>query len=671
MCNRISSIAGVAAAYCILLAAWPGGGVAAAGAPPPAAAFARLPDLSMVRLTPDGKVVAWVGYRDGQRLVSIYDVDARRYLRNIQPDKALKLRDLTWADNRTLLMTLSQTHTESRNPRSRRKYEFSRIFAVNSDGGPARILLMDDSARQWVTSAQLLRAQTGRPETVIMSSWDYLHSAHNEEIGSRLAYGRKDEGWLHSLFEVNTRTGTGKRLAAGTPFTMQWIVDGDGHPVARSEWNAAKHDFRVFANHNGGWKQLYAAEKPDELHPEALAADRQALIALGARGGSRIRAWRMPLDGSEISLLFEGDEDVQFIVEDRFSGAPAGLSLGGLEPTVHWLDPKLQATQATLGRTFSNKTVHIYNHSQDYSRVLARVEGARSPPVYYLIDLTKGTADTVGEAYPELRRAALGTHRAIRYQARDGVTIPAYLTLPPAREPTGLPLIVLPHGGPQGRDDSGFDWWAQFIATRGYAVLQPQFRGSTGFGADLQRAGTREWGRAMQDDIGDGVQHLIDQQVVDGSRVCIVGTSYGGYAALAGAAFTPDQFACAASINGITNLPGMLGYIKQRQGDESNTLAAWQELVGLPYQDQLDSTSPAHSVRSIRIPILLIHGTDDVVVPYSQSEGFARLLRQHGKPHTLIKLKGEDHWLSTGEARVQAMQALEAFLAEHLQDKMP
>ncbi len=663
-CFRVMVLCGVAAS------AWPSRGVATETLPP-AAAFARLPDLSLVRLTPDGKTVAWAGYRGDKRFVFILDLAAGKYLREIQADSELKLRDLDWADNRSLLLTLSRTSTIGGQSSARRKYEFSRTIAFDSDGGQGRVLLMDDPDRKWVTGAELLRLHTGQPETILMSSWDFQNTAFRESIGSRLTGGRKDEGWLYSLFEVNTRTGVGKTLASGTPFTQQWIVDARGRPVARSDWNPGSSDFRVLANDDGSWKVIYRADNNSELQPEGVMADGKSLIALGARGGNRVRAWQLPLDGSEITLLFEGDEDVEGIVEDRFTGAPAGLYLGGLEPTIHWLDPKLEAIRASLERAFPGSLLRIYDRSQDYGRVLTRIEGASSPPIYYLIDLVKGTADIVGEAYPELVGVALGAQQAMHFKARDDVMIPAYLTLPPGREPLGLPLVVLPHGGPSSRDDMGFDWWAQFLATRGYVVLQPQFRGSTGFGADLQRAGAREWGRAMQDDISDGIAMLVGQKIVDASRICIVGASYGGYAALAGAAFSPGQFACAVSVNGIANLPSMIGYLRDRAGDESNALAAWHELVGRPYEEDLASVSPAKAIEQIRAPILLIHGTDDTVVPFSQSDNFARLLKQHGKPHALVKLKSEDHWLSTSAARLQAMQAIEAFLAEHLRSKNP
>ena len=194
----------------------------------------------------------------------------------------------------------------------------------------------------------------------------------------------------------------------------------------------------------------------------------------------------------------------------------------------------------------------IVDQSRDLSRALIGVENADSPRVYFLVDLGKGTADTVGESYPELEKVGLGKRESMTYAARDGLEIPAYLTLPPGREAKNLPLVVFPHGGPWSRDEAGFDWWAQFLTTRGYAVLQPQFRGSVGFGGDLRRAGTRAWGQAMQDDLLDGVDELVKRGIVDAKKVCIVGASYGGYAALAGVALTPDRFACAVSVNGVS-----------------------------------------------------------------------------------------------------------------------
>jgi dipeptidyl aminopeptidase/acylaminoacyl peptidase len=170
----------------------------------------------------------------------------------------------------------------------------------------------------------------------------------------------------------------------------------------------------------------------------------------------------------------------------------------------------------------------------------------------------------------------------------------------------------------------------------------------------------------MQNDITDGVRYLIDRGLADPKRVCIVGGSYGGYAALAGAAFTPELYACAVSINGIADMPNFLGFIRRQYGEESDALRSWEDTVGHPTDEDLAKFSPARSVETIRAPILLAHATDDTVVPFSQTEYFAKLLRDKGKDYKLIELSGEDHWLSTSSSRLTILQAVEEFLAANL-----
>jgi dipeptidyl aminopeptidase/acylaminoacyl peptidase len=291
-----------------------------------------------------------------------------------------------------------------------------------------------------------------------------------------------------------------------------------------------------------------------------------------------------------------------------------------------------------------------------------------TPAIYYLIDYNKGTADIVGEEYPSLVDATLGEVRELTYKARDGYEIPAFLTVPAGSGQQPLPLVVLPHGGPESRDARAFDWLAQFLASRGYAVLQPQFRGSTGYGEAHRRAGYRQWGRLMQDDVTDGVKALIEQGTVDSKRVCIVGASYGGYAALAGAAFTPELYACAVSINGISNLPAMLAFQETYAGKESDSVSYWKDHIGLKTSSDVVSKSPSRAATEVRAPVLLLHGVNDSVVPVSQSREMAKALKSLSKPHTLIELPGEDHWLSRSESRIRVLTELETFLANYLHD---
>jgi dipeptidyl aminopeptidase/acylaminoacyl peptidase len=256
--------------------------------------------------------------------------------------------------------------------------------------------------------------------------------------------------------------------------------------------------------------------------------------------------------------------------------------------------------------------------------------------------------------------------RSISYKARDGMSIPAYLTLPPGAEARNLPLVVLPHDGPEARDAYGFNWWPQFLATRGYAVLQPQFRGSTGFGDAFRRAGYRQWGGVMQDDVTDGVQAMIDQGIANPKRVCIVGAGYGGYTALAGAAFTPDLYKCAVSVNGISDLPAMMGADKDKYGDDDPDVVHLRDTIGSAFDKAVHERSPVHAANRVHIPVLLIHGLDDTVVRIDQSEMLAHALADEQKNYSFIKLPGGDHRMTYADTRQQVMKEIETFLAVNL-----
>lgn len=227
-------------------------------------------------------------------------------------------------------------------------------------------------------------------------------------------------------------------------------------------------------------------------------------------------------------------------------------------------------------------------------------------------------------------------------------------------------MVVLPHGGPEASDTPYFDWLAQFLAMRGYAVLQPEFRGSTGFGVAFRRAGRGQWGGLMQDDVTDGVKAMIRQGVADPHRICIVGGSYGGYAALAGAAFTPKLYACVVSINGVSDLPAMLGYEKGQHGTESDAVAYWEGDIGSQFDSKVIDHSPVNSAADVEAPVLLLHAINDTVVPIAQSEEMAKALAALGKPVTFIKLDGEDHWLSNAPTRLEVLEDTDHFLRQHL-----
>jgi dipeptidyl aminopeptidase/acylaminoacyl peptidase len=635
---------------------------------PPARAFAALPEMSLVRLSPNGQRVAWANDPGGSPVVVVFDLATGKDLKRVQPPNA-RVRDLDWADDRTLIISVSRTLTGAAKTVREQTYEFERYLAldVEDPNGAARSLLMEHPDRELVTGATLERLHPEKPGTVIMSTYQYSEASRRPEIGSRIAGGRKDSGWELTLFEVELATGKGHMIESGSVNTSSWILDPAGRPVARCERDPESRRFSILAKDGGNWRTIFSEELDYEFDVVGLAADGRSLLIRSPRGSDRFKIWTLPLAGGELSLLQEDPHfDVNAVRFDRFTAQPVGYWVGGPDPHVVWTDARMESIQNAVTKAFAGKSTFVFDRSADYKHIVAEVESASSPPVYYLVDFAKGSADIIGEAYPSHADVTLGKLEATSYKAPDGYEIPAYLTLPPGREPKSLPLVVFPHGGPYARDTADFDWWAQFLATRGYAVLQPQFRGSWGFGAALYRAGHKQWGRGMQDDITAGVRHLVAEGIADPKRVCIVGASYGGYAALAGAAFTPDVYACAASVNGIADIPQMAGFIRERRGDDSPAYRSWQDLIGNPSDQDIIAFSPSRSIEAIRAPILLIHATNDTVVPPSQSRIFADLLRRKGKDVELIELPGEDHWLSTGQSRLVVLEALERFLAANL-----
>jgi dipeptidyl aminopeptidase/acylaminoacyl peptidase len=294
-----------------------------------------------------------------------------------------------------------------------------------------------------------------------------------------------------------------------------------------------------------------------------------------------------------------------------------------------------------------------------------RVFGKTTGAAYVLVDLDGKKVTRVGNLYAGIESADIAAVKPISYAASDGMQINGYLTLPNGKATRNLPLIVMPHGGPASRDDLSFDWFAQALASRGYLVLQPNFRGSEGLGQKVEEAGYGEWGRKMQTDLSDGVRALTKLGIADPNKVCIVGASYGGYAALAGATLDADVYRCAVSVAGISDLKELLESSTYSPVlDETRSFRYLLRYLGAVNAKDpvVAGRSPLKHVQNVKNPILLIHGDNDSVVPLSQSQDMSDALRKAGKPHEFVKLKLEDHWLSKADTRLQMLQAVVKFL---------
>lgn len=628
----------------------------------PPEAFGALPVQSGVQLCPDGHYLAWADQSQPKARVVMFDLVEHKTRRILAVPEDTKIRGLLWQDNETLLILLSETKRSEID--TALSAEYTRVIAHDVSGGDGRMLPMSvgklqnehsarttDHSKAHPPLARLLLSRTSKPHTVIMAT-----------------YGWCNDVYAGCLLEVDTRTGAGTVIKVGNNHTVMWVVDRQGEPVARADWDFSKHAYRVYRLQGDSIREIMRMDDSEPPNLTGLSPDGSALVLLAANGRPHQAAWAIPLDGSPPHVIAEDDtEDISGTYTDPYTGSIVGVYMGGIHSQLRWLDPDAQHRYDVLHRAFPDKQVGIFSWTTDGSKTIARVETRSLPPTFYLVDFSAHRADIAAEEYPALAGVRLGEVKEITYKARDGTDIPAYLTLPPEKPKGPAPLIVLPHGGPHSRDFPQFDWLAQFIASRGYTVLQPQFRGSTGFGRQFLEAGYRQWGGLMQNDVSDGVRSMIEQGVADPHRVCIVGESYGGYVALAGAAFTPDLYQCAVSINGIADLPALMREVTPIYESVSSTsLSYWKSHIGGPFDRELQTRSPINSIQAIKIPVLIVYGTGDGVVPTEQSKRMARLMSGAGKTVELVALDAEDHWLSHSESRVVVLKSIERFLKQSL-----
>jgi dipeptidyl aminopeptidase/acylaminoacyl peptidase len=323
-----------------------------------------------------------------------------------------------------------------------------------------------------------------------------------------------------------------------------------------------------------------------------------------------------------------------------------------------FLDEAEKRDQATLEKLYPGLQTGVVGRDLSGAKVVVKTESASSPPAYYYFDVAKNVYKPLGSAYPQLSGLAIAETRPISYDARDGLEIDGYLTVPKGAEARNLPLIVYPHGGPASRDFLRFDYWVQYFASRGWAVLQMNFRGSEGYGRAFEKAGEHQWGKAMQDDITDGVRWAVEQGIADPGRICIVGGSYGGYAALQGLTSTPGLYRCAVSLNGVSDIQAFIS--------DKRYYASYQLVRDYLAQEDPAAVSPANHAANVEAPVLIVHGTKDRTVDHDQSERMSAALRKAGKPVVAAELEGGDHFLTHERHRIQFFKAMDAFLQEHL-----
>ena len=375
------------------------------------------------------------------------------------------------------------------------------------------------------------------------------------------------------------------------------------------------------------------------------------------------RWFEVPLSGGAQSEPIANVTVDGLLINQTDSTLLGYLTLEGTKIRPVLFDPRLQSVFGKVYRAFPKLDVTLVDSTPDFSKFIVLTRGNGESGTYYTIDMAKLRADAIGYERPSIHPDQVGPISTVEYKADDGLELDGILTLPPGREAKNLPVVMLPHGGPSAHDIETFDWWAQAFASRGYAVFQPNFRGSTNRDLAFRAAGDGQWGRKMQTDISDGLTELVKRGIADPKRACIMGGSYGGYAALAGVTLQQGLYRCAVAVAPVSDLEDMYWLNFTESG--RNKMARRNYLEALGDRSKFAEVSPRKHAASADAPILLIHGKDDTVVAYSQSTRMADALRNAGKPYEFVTLSEEDHWLSKAATRKQMLEEAMRFVLKH------
>ncbi|HEY6455230.1 MAG TPA: S9 family peptidase [Steroidobacteraceae bacterium] len=465
------------------------------------------------------------------------------------------------------------------------------------------------------------------------------------------------------LYEVDLLSAKTRPIAKRSEdedIRRDWVVGTDGNVAAtfditdrRGEWalrNAA--GAVIVTGHNA----------KGDIGLIGLGRSANSIFYLQQNETTKLRGYFEISQGGGTPVEILQDVAVSEPLFDKSSREFIGYVTDEDYPQTRFFSERKNALALAIKKAFPGRHTQFQDWSSDFHQHIVETEGPGDPGTWWFVNIDAGSAINLGTSY-QVPRSQVGPVRMVRYHASDGTELAGVLTVPPDRQAKDLPVIMLPHGGPAARDYPRFDWWAQAFAVQGYAVFQPNFRGSTGYGAAFEQAGHGEWGRKMQTDISDGLAELARQGIVDPKRACIMGGSYGGYAALAGVTLQHGLYRCAVSVAGIGDIAAMYKTQVSESGQSALTVNALQGILG-KYKN-FDGVSPINFVTRADAPILLIHGKDDTVVHYSQSSDMEKQLRKAGKLVELVTLKGEDHWLSKSETRLEMLQHATAFIRKY------
>ncbi len=618
--------------------------------------FGALPKNSDVRLSPNGKYFSIVSFIDGVRYVVVVEVGGKP-VTVIPPYSGMSISWANWANNETILIRMSG---EKEIHSAFGKINANRLISYNINGGKPHD--MQKPAKVKGTDNNTYMADSSAMVDWMMEDPDHILLALDEDGTDASIEVRK--------VDINSGNYTLEMDFYGP--THSWSTDQQ-HELRLATGTdrknrSAEGDVSVIYYRNPETKSLDKVEKDLNAEFSVLGFFEDPRFAyvrdVNEKGYLALYKFDM-VEWQRVETLFEVENDnFGDLVFDRYTGKPVGYSfMEEGQSKVSYFDEGLNRIQKMMNKALPGQLVNISSFDKDRNLFVIYSESDIEPGAYYLFNDSTNQLAFMEGAYEGLDPRLMSPMQQVSYKARDGLTIPAYLTVPVGTKGENLPTVILPHGGPESRDYWGYDFIVQFFASRGYVVLQPQFRGSDGFSEEFAEMGHKQWGLKMQDDVTDGALWLIDQGIADPDRICIMGWSYGGYVAMTATFNTPNLYKCSISVNGVSDLPQVIYETSNFTGS-----SYWLRQIGDPGEDKekLKQTSAIYNIDKISMPILVIANKDDPVVDYHQSTSFVDKLKKAGKNVKYFEIKEGGHSALEGEGRVIVLREAEKFLAKYI-----
>jgi len=618
------------------------GGAAVAAATPlpdavPVEVFAALPGIDSPKLSPDGRKVAAKIEIDGQQYLVVQPLFGGG-----QPT-ALAQGDVDinwwkWVNDDWLVVGVG----DDINLYGYDLYAKS-ILGVSADMKTVREV---DKNRVGVEADNVIWiARDGSPKLLLAKSTG-IH---------------EESEWYPSVFDVDVSTGKAKMIVPSVDEVWEWDADAYGNVRYGIIYRDGKAKGVIYRGPEGGrFEKILLSKRPGGSIPLPQIYRGDGVAIAFDDGDGRDAVYELSLPSFSVGKKLFGDAryDIEDVIPDQAGTGIAGFAFVGRREQIEWLDEDLKEIQTGLDKTLGSGNGRIISWNRDRTRLLVEVGTPSQAGALYYWDTSKESMQRIGWNNFALQNRTLSPVSTVEYKARDGTPIEAVVTLPRGRQHKGLPLIVMPHGGPEARDSEAYDWWVQFLAEQGYVVIQPNYRGSTGYGKSFYELGKGEWGGKMQDDLVDAIGWLAGQGIIDPKRVCIVGASYGGYAAMRGAQRDTKHYRCAVSYAGISDLNAILKYDRNTMG--KGVVEYWKNRA-----TDFDAVSPRFHAAEFGTPILIAHGVVDKRVPVKQSRMLVSELQKAGKPYEYLEQKKADHHFSRAEDRLEFLRALKAFLDKH------